>query len=192
MAGSRLLFTALLASASAFAQRCPGPQRPQISRDELFLSVRSCGCLAFVGLAGVLPAQALKSDSHVRFALVEDSIIDRIRSADAAFTNYEMLVHSFEFAGAPALLPTFKMSSSGRAFVCSESPIATPSISERATCRATSGIYNKPEWFTLGLAITWRSHGRRDTLDTKKGRVAQSHVPQPSPTSALQGSSGRT
>jgi len=53
-----------------------------------------------------------------RFALVGDSIIDRrisvysepgylemiqrIRSSDAAFTNFEMLIHNFEFPGAPA------------------------------------------------------------------------------------------
>jgi poly-gamma-glutamate synthesis protein (capsule biosynthesis protein) len=70
---------------------------------------------AVAALAVVLHAQA--SDNSFRFALTGDSIIerrlsvyddpaflqmfDRIRSADAAFTNFEMLVHDFEFAGAP-------------------------------------------------------------------------------------------
>ena len=61
-------------------------------------------------------AQTPASD-HFRFALTGDSIIDRrisvydepaylqmfdrIRRADAAFTNFEMLVHDFEFPGAP-------------------------------------------------------------------------------------------
>jgi poly-gamma-glutamate capsule biosynthesis protein CapA/YwtB (metallophosphatase superfamily) len=73
--------------------------------------------LPFAGLALVLPAQTPKSDNDFRFALVGDSIIDRrisvydepgyleifrrIRTADAAFTNFEMLVHDFEFPGAP-------------------------------------------------------------------------------------------
>ncbi len=63
------------------------------------------------------PAQTSASSDNFRFALAGDSIIDRrisvydepgylqmfdrIRSADAAFTNFEMLVHDFEFPGAP-------------------------------------------------------------------------------------------
>jgi poly-gamma-glutamate capsule biosynthesis protein CapA/YwtB (metallophosphatase superfamily) len=63
------------------------------------------------------PAQTSASSDLFRFALAGDSIIDRrisvydepgylqmfdrIRSADAAFTNFEMLVHDFEFPGAP-------------------------------------------------------------------------------------------
>src|SRR5215813_11626440 len=66
-------------------------------------------------LAIVLSAQT--PDDTFRLALVGDSIIerklsahdepaflqmfDRIRRADAAFTNFEMLVHNFEFPGAP-------------------------------------------------------------------------------------------
>jgi poly-gamma-glutamate synthesis protein (capsule biosynthesis protein) len=65
---------------------------------------------------GGLQAQSASSDSF-RFALAGDSIIDRrisvydepgylqmfdrIRSADAAFTNFEMLIHNFEYPGAP-------------------------------------------------------------------------------------------
>lgn len=68
-----------------------------------------------LGLALVLSAQPAR-DSF-RFTLTGDSIIDRrisvydepeylqmferIRGADAAFTNFEMLVHDFEFPGAP-------------------------------------------------------------------------------------------
>jgi poly-gamma-glutamate synthesis protein (capsule biosynthesis protein) len=66
-------------------------------------------------LAGL--AQTPAPSDNFRFALAGDSIIDRrisvydepgylqmvdrIRSADAAFTNFEMLVHNFEFPGAP-------------------------------------------------------------------------------------------
>ena len=73
--------------------------------------------LPLVGLALVLPAQTPKPDINFRFALTGDSIIDRrisvydepgyleifnrIRSADAAFTNFEMLIHNFEYPGAP-------------------------------------------------------------------------------------------
>jgi poly-gamma-glutamate capsule biosynthesis protein CapA/YwtB (metallophosphatase superfamily) len=65
----------------------------------------------------VAPAQTSASSDNFRFALAGDSIIDRrisiydepgylqlfdrIRNADAAFTNFEMLVHDFEFPGAP-------------------------------------------------------------------------------------------
>ena len=65
-------------------------------------------------LAAVLSAE---SPDSFRFTLTGDSIIDRrisvydepgylqmfdhIRSADAAFTNFEMLVHNFEYPGAP-------------------------------------------------------------------------------------------
>jgi poly-gamma-glutamate capsule biosynthesis protein CapA/YwtB (metallophosphatase superfamily) len=74
------------------------------------------GLLVFgVGLAAL--AQPPAPADNFRFALAGDSIIDRrisvydepgylqmfdrIRSADAAFTNFEMLVHNFEFPGAP-------------------------------------------------------------------------------------------
>lgn len=69
--------------------------------------------LAYLGLVLALHAE----DANFRFALTGDSIIDRrlsvydepeylqminrIRSADAAFTNFEMLVHNFELPGAP-------------------------------------------------------------------------------------------
>jgi poly-gamma-glutamate synthesis protein (capsule biosynthesis protein) len=62
-------------------------------------------------------AQTPTPPENFRIALAGDSIIDRrisvydepgylqmfdrIRSADAAFTNFEMLVHNFEFPGAP-------------------------------------------------------------------------------------------
>ena len=65
----------------------------------------------------VVVLRAQTPDDSFRFALTGDSIIerllsvydepaylrmfDRIRSADATFTNFEMLVHNFEFAGAP-------------------------------------------------------------------------------------------
>src|SRR6266849_3266246 len=68
-------------------------------------------------IAFAIAAQAQTPEGSFRFALTGDSIIerrlsvhdepayvrmfDRIRSADAAFTNFEMLVHHFEFAGAP-------------------------------------------------------------------------------------------
>lgn len=64
-----------------------------------------------------MPAQTVPPDANFRFALAGDSIItrrlsiydepeylrmfDRIRSADAAFTNFEMLVHNFEYPAAP-------------------------------------------------------------------------------------------
>ena len=72
-------------------------------------------CVPFLGLALALSAQPARD--NFRFTLTGDSIIDRrisvydepgyvqmfdrIRSADAAFTNFEMLVHNFEFPGAP-------------------------------------------------------------------------------------------
>ena len=65
--------------------------------------------------AAILSAQS--AHDNFRFTLTGDSIIDRrisvydepgylqmfdrIRSADAAFTNFEMLVHNFEYPGAP-------------------------------------------------------------------------------------------
>ena len=73
--------------------------------------------LLFFGMALAVPAQTSAPSTNFRFALAGDSIIDRrismydepgylqmfdhIRSADAAFTNFEMLVHNFEFPGAP-------------------------------------------------------------------------------------------
>src|SRR5262252_5923355 len=77
--------------------------------------MRTIRLSAIAVLVVVLPAQT--PDDSFRFALTGDSIIerrlsvyeepaylrmfDRIRSADAAFTNFEMLVHNFEFPGAP-------------------------------------------------------------------------------------------
>jgi poly-gamma-glutamate capsule biosynthesis protein CapA/YwtB (metallophosphatase superfamily) len=68
-------------------------------------------------LALAATAQTAAPSDSFRFAVAGDSIIDRrisvydepgylqifdrIRSADAAFTNFEMLVHNFEFPGAP-------------------------------------------------------------------------------------------
>lgn len=68
-----------------------------------------------IGLSAILNAQS--ATGSFRFALAGDSIIERrlsvhhepeylrlferIRSADAAFTNFEMLVHNFEYPGAP-------------------------------------------------------------------------------------------
>ena len=65
----------------------------------------------------VVVLRAQTPDDSFRFALTGDSIIGRrlsvydepiylqmfeeIRSADATFTNFEILVHNFEFAGAP-------------------------------------------------------------------------------------------
>src|SRR5437588_6428859 len=62
-------------------------------------------------------AQTSAPDASFRFALTGDSIIERrlsvydepqylrmldhIRGADAAFTNFEMLIHNFEYPGAP-------------------------------------------------------------------------------------------
>jgi poly-gamma-glutamate capsule biosynthesis protein CapA/YwtB (metallophosphatase superfamily) len=73
--------------------------------------------LFLLGTALALPAQTSAPSENFRIALAGDSIIDRrisvydepaylqmfdrIRSADAAFTNFEMLVHNFEYAGAP-------------------------------------------------------------------------------------------
>src|SRR5215831_3521080 len=74
-------------------------------------------CLACFALALALPAQTAPPSSNFRFALTGDSVINRrlsvydepqylqmlgrIRAADAAFTNFEMLVHDFEMPGAP-------------------------------------------------------------------------------------------
>ena len=74
------------------------------------------GLLLFAAVVAGL-AQTSSPPDNFRFALAGDSIIDRrisvydepgylqmfdrIRSADAAFTNFEMLVHNFEFPGAP-------------------------------------------------------------------------------------------
>ena len=73
--------------------------------------------LLLLGAASAMPAQTPPPPDNFRFALAGDSIIDRrisvydepgylqmferIRNADAAFTNFEMLVHDFEFPGAP-------------------------------------------------------------------------------------------
>src|ERR1043166_1339345 len=73
--------------------------------------------LPLVGVALVLPAQTPAPDSNFRIALTGDSIIDRrisvydepgyvqmfdrIRRADGAFTNFEMLIQNFEYPGAP-------------------------------------------------------------------------------------------
>src|ERR1700676_1986594 len=73
--------------------------------------------LLLLGTALAVPAQTSAPPDNFRFALTGDSIIDRrisvydepgylqmldrVRNADAAFTNFEMLVHNFEFPGAP-------------------------------------------------------------------------------------------
>src|ERR1051326_9323328 len=72
---------------------------------------------ALLLLTLALAAQTSAPDVSFRFALTGDSIIERrlsvydepqylrmferIRSADAAFTNFEMLIHNFEYPGAP-------------------------------------------------------------------------------------------
>jgi len=72
--------------------------------------------LVLCGPALAAQAQTASPSDNFRFALAGDSIItrrisvydepaylqmfERIRSADAAFTNFEMLVHDFEFPGA--------------------------------------------------------------------------------------------
>src|SRR3982075_3329850 len=74
------------------------------------------GLLLF-GASLAAQAQTPAPSENFRIALAGDSIIDRrisgsddpgylqmfdrIRSADAAFTNFEMLVHNFEYPGAP-------------------------------------------------------------------------------------------
>src|ERR1700687_521894 len=79
------------------------------------VSLRFGLLLLGTGLAGL--AQTPAPSENFRIALAGDSIIDRrisvydepgylqmferIRSADAAFTNFEMLVHNFEYPGAP-------------------------------------------------------------------------------------------
>jgi poly-gamma-glutamate synthesis protein (capsule biosynthesis protein) len=81
------------------------------------MSLLSRAGLFFFGMAVAVPGQTSSPADTFRFALAGDSIIDRrisvydepgylqlidrIRSADAAFTNFEMLVHNFEFPGAP-------------------------------------------------------------------------------------------
>src|SRR2546422_286560 len=73
--------------------------------------------LPFFALTLILPAQTPAPENSFRFALTGDSIIERrlsvydepqylrmldhIRGADAAFTNFEMLIHNFEYPGAP-------------------------------------------------------------------------------------------
>lgn len=79
-------------------------------------------CLPVLGLALTLSAQAPSSGTF-RFALTGDSLItlrvsvfdepgylqifERLRKADAAFTNFEMLVHNFEYPGAPVSGDTY-------------------------------------------------------------------------------------
>jgi poly-gamma-glutamate synthesis protein (capsule biosynthesis protein) len=74
------------------------------------------GVLALTGISLITLAQTAAPTGSFRFALAGDSIIERrisvfddpgflqminrIRSADAAFTNFEMLVHNFESPGA--------------------------------------------------------------------------------------------
>ena len=73
--------------------------------------------LLFFSAALAAQAQTQAPSDNFRIALAGDSIIDRrisvydepgylqmfdrIRKADAAFTNFEMLIHNFEFPGAP-------------------------------------------------------------------------------------------
>jgi poly-gamma-glutamate capsule biosynthesis protein CapA/YwtB (metallophosphatase superfamily) len=75
------------------------------------------GLTGLLFLTTQLPAQSPAANAAFRFALVGDSVIDRrisvydepgflqmvgrIRGADASFTNFEMLVHNFEYPGAP-------------------------------------------------------------------------------------------
>ncbi len=84
--------------------------------------------LAIFGVAAALSAQTAAPDSNFRFALAGDSIInrrisvydepgylqmvDRIRTADAAFTNFETLVNDFEYPGAPVSGGTYMASPS--------------------------------------------------------------------------------
>ncbi len=72
--------------------------------------------LIFTALLAVQLNAQIAADSNFRIVLTGDSIIDRkisvykelgylqmferIRKADAAFSNFEMLIHNFEFAGA--------------------------------------------------------------------------------------------
>ncbi len=73
--------------------------------------------MLLAGFASTLAAQGPADNQNFRVALAGDSIIERrlsvyddpeylrmiqrIRSADAAFTNFEMLIHDFEYPGAP-------------------------------------------------------------------------------------------
>jgi poly-gamma-glutamate synthesis protein (capsule biosynthesis protein) len=84
-------------------------------------------CAAAIGaLALAISAQTPASDKNFRFALTGDSIInrrisvydepgylemfERIRTADAAFTNFETLVNDFEYPGAPVSGGTYMAS----------------------------------------------------------------------------------
>ena len=145
-------------------------------------------------VAGALQAQTAP-DNNFRIALTGDSIIDRkvsvykepgylqmferIRKADAAFANFEMLVHNFEFAGAPLSGGTYM---GANAFVLDEMKWAGFNLFGTANNHAydfgEGGLMSTIRAFErsgLTHAGTGENLARARApgyLDTAKGRVA--------------------
>lgn len=151
--------------------------------------------LAIFGAAAALMAQTAPKDSRFRFALVGDSIInrrisiydepgyleifERIRSADAAFTNFETLVNDFEYPGAPVSGGTYMASP---AWVLDELKWAGFRLFGIANNHSfdfgTEGLLNNIRQFRqAGMVYAGAGENLARArapgyLDTKKGRVA--------------------
>jgi len=149
----------------------------------------------FLGIASILPAQTPADSSNCRFALVGDSIIERrlsvydepgyldmikrIRNADAAFTNFEMLIHNFEYPGAPVSGGTYM---GAPAWVLDELKWAGFRLFGIANNHSfdfgTEGLLSNLHHFEQA-GVTYAGAGENlararapGYLDTKKGRVA--------------------
>ena len=145
-------------------------------------------CILAAGLSA-------ESPDSFRFTLTGDSIIDRrisvydepgylqmfdhIRSADAAFTNFEMLVHNFEYPGAPVSGGTYM---GAPAWVLDELKWAGFRLFGIANNHAfdfgTEGLLNNIRQLQQAGMVNagaGDNHARARApgyLDTKKGRVA--------------------
>src|SRR5580704_5640307 len=103
--------------------RCQGAKQMRRNRIKKALWM----LVSILAVTIALSAQTSAPNGNFRFALAGDSIIERrisvfddpaflqmierIRSADAAFTNFEMLVHNFEAPGAPMSGGTYMQAS---------------------------------------------------------------------------------
>ena len=166
-----------------------------MTRNRLNKPLWRLSLILLTGVAIVSSAQTPAPSSSFRFALAGDSIIerrisvfddpaflrmiDRIRTADAAFTNFEMLVHHFEAPGAPMSGGTYMQA---EPFVIDELKWAGFRLFNLANNHAydfgVDGLLSNLRHFeSAGLthAGTGENLARARApgyLDTKKGRVA--------------------
>ena len=151
-------------------------------------------CISATILALTLSAQVV-TPGNFRIAMVGDSVIDRrisvydepgylqiferIRGADASFTNFEMLVHNFEYPGAPVSGGTYV---GAPPYVLDELKWAGFKLFNIANNHSfdfgTEGLLSNLRNFELA-GVVYAGAGENlararapGYLDTKKGRVA--------------------